>query len=458
MSNSDAPVSIDLLLQPDWIVPIEPAHTVLVEHDIAIDQGRIVELLPRTQSTTRYAPRHRERLPGQVLLPGLINVHTHAAMTLLRGIGDDLPLMTWLRERIWPLEAALMSDEFVYDGSVLAFAEMLTSGTTFANDMYFYPGAAARAALAIGLRAALGITVIEFPTPYATDATTYLDRGLACRDTFRDEARLHFTLAPHAPYTISDDTYRRIRVLADQLGIGIHTHLHETQDEISNSLTQYDKRPLRRLADLGVLGPDLLAVHAVHLDAADIDLLAQHGCSVGHCPGSNLKLASGFSPLAKLEAAGVNIALGTDGAASNNRQDLWSEIRLAALLAKAVAQDATAFSAHAALRAATLGGATALGVAEQLGSLIAGKYADLVAVDLTDPAYAPVFDPASHLVYVGERSAVKGVWVSGNRCVRDGALCSDTARAARDAAIARLPRWWEQARQALSAQSNPTNS
>ena len=411
---------IDLLLSPDWIVPVEPAGVTLSGHSLAVDRGRIVDLLPDADARARYQARESCRLPGQVLLPGLVNLHTHAAMTLLRGFADDLPLMRWLNERIWPAEARHADAGFVQAGTLLACAEMLRGGVTCFNDMYFFPEAAADAVLRSGMRASLGMITIEFPTRYAADADDYLAKGLAVRDRYAAESRLSFCLAPHAPYTVADRTFEKLATLAAQLEVPVHIHVHETLHEIEESLRLHGMRPLERLRRLGLLGPQLIAVHAVHLDLGEIDLLAHEGCHIAHCPTSNMKLASGVPPMAAAQARGVNFGLGTDGAASNNRLDMFHEIRHAALLAKAASGDAEALGAHAVLAAATIGGARALGLDQEIGSLLPGKSADLCAVRLDDWLLQPCFDAASHLVYAAGREQVSSVWVAGERVMHDG--------------------------------------
>lgn len=414
------PLPIDLLIEPDWIIPIEPAGVVLEGHALAVDQGRIVALLPAAEAATLYSPRERLRLPGEVLLPGLVNAHTHAAMSLLRGYADDLPLMRWLNERIWPAEKAFVSPDFVRDGTFLAAWEMLRGGVTCFNDMYFFPAAAAEAAAQAGIRAALGVTVIEFPSAYATDADDYLSKGLAARDAWRDEPLVSFTLAPHAPYTVSDRTFEQIATLAAQLDVPIHIHIHESAEEVSQRVAQTGMRPLERLRRLGLLGPNLIAVHAVHLNSQEIDQLATSGSFVAHCPTSNLKLANGIAPIPVLLAGGVRVALGTDGAASNNRLDILREARMAALLAKVGSDDASMVSAHQALRMATLEGAAALGLESVTGSLLPGKWADLCTLRLDDWNSLPCYDPASHLVHAVGRDQVSHVWVAGRQRICDG--------------------------------------
>ncbi len=411
----------DLLLLPQWIVPVETAGT-LTDHAVVVNDGAILDVLPADAAQARYQASHTLPLPGQALIPGLVNLHCHAAMSLLRGYADDLPLMTWLNDHIWPAEKQHVSAAFVRDGTLLAAAEMLAGGITTCNDMYFYPQAAGEAFLQAGMRAVLGMVVLEFPSAYAADADDYLARGLATRDELKDEPLLGFSFAPHAPYTLGDAAFARINTLAEQLGLAIHTHIHETADEITHSLKQYGVRPLERLAQLGLLGPNFIGVHAVHLNDAEIRLLAQHGCHVAHCPGSNLKLASGIAPVARLVDAGVNLGLGTDGAASNNRLDLFAEMRLAALLAKGASGNAAALPAPTALKMATLDAARALNLDDRIGSISIGKRADLVAIDLSGPECQPVFDPVSHLVYVAGREHVTHVWVDGTLKLDHGRL------------------------------------
>jgi 5-methylthioadenosine/S-adenosylhomocysteine deaminase len=373
-----------------------------------------------------------------VVIPGLVNAHTHAAMTLLRGIADDVPLKPWLTERIWPREGRFVSAEFVYDGTLLGAAEMLLGGVTCCNDMYFHPDAAARAYEAAGMRALIGVPILDFPTPYAADADAYLQQGLAARDAFKHSSRLAFALAPHAPYTVGDATWRKIVMYAGQLELPVQTHVAETRVEVDEARAQTGAAPLARLARLGVTGPDFIAVHAVHVDGADIELLATHGCHVVHCPASNMKLASGIAPVTSMRARGINVALGTDGAASNNRLDVLAEMRLASLLAKVSTGDAAALAAADVLHMATLGGARALGLGDTIGSLQPGKQADIAAIDLSGIEALPVYDPISHLVHVAERADVTHVWVAGAALVADRALTSLDA-----AAIAARARAWQ---------------
>jgi len=414
--------TVDSLVSARWVIPVEPSGAVLAEHAVAVREGRIVAVLPTADAERLYAAASRVRLAEHALIPGLVNLHTHAAMTLMRGLADDLPLMEWLKDHVWPAEAKHVSRDFVHDGTLLACAEMLRGGVTCFNEMYFYPDAAAQAALEARMRAVIGIIAIELPTAYASDADDYIAKGLAARDAFRDEKRLSFSMAPHAPYTVADRTFSRMLTIAEELDLPIHVHVHETDDEIRGSLAQHAKRPLERLRALGLVGPRLIAVHAVHLAREEIALLARYGASVAHCPSSNLKLASGFAPVAALLHAGVNVGLGTDGAASNNRLDMFQEMRTAALLAKAVASQADAMPARQALAAATIAGARALGLDHSIGSLVRGKCADMCAVSFADVALAPVYDPISHLVYAAGRDGVTHVWCEGELLVEEGRL------------------------------------
>ncbi|MSQ21454.1 MAG: TRZ/ATZ family hydrolase [Betaproteobacteria bacterium] len=413
---------IDTLIEARWVIPVAPRGVVHEYCAVAVDVGRIVGVLPTTQANEQFAPIERVVLPQSVLIPGLINAHTHAPMTLMRGIADDIALMRWLHEHIWPAEARHVSPDYVYDGTLVACAEMLRGGITCANDMYFFPDASARAFLDGGMRAALGIIAFEFPSTYGSGPDDYLAKGLAVRDQYGDEPLLSFCLAPHAPYTVSDKTFQRIVTIAEELDLPIHCHIHETHDEIEKSLVQHRTRPLARLNALGMVSPHLIAVHAVHLTQQEIELLAENGVTVAHCPSSNLKLASGLAPIASLMAAGVNVALGTDGAASNNRLDMLQEMRTAALLAKGVSGNAEAMPAESALYCATMAGAKALGIDHLTGSIEPGKAADLCAVSMADPIVLPCFDPIAHLVYVAGREQVERVWVAGRSVVRDGRL------------------------------------
>jgi 5-methylthioadenosine/S-adenosylhomocysteine deaminase len=410
------------LVHARYTVPVRPGRVRLEHHSVVVAEDRILAVLPRAEAESQWADAGAVELPRHVLLPGLINCHTHAPMTLLRGYADDLELHVWLQEHIWPAERQFVGPQFVRDGARLAIAEMFRSGTTCFNDMYFFPEAAIEACLEAGIRASLGLIVIEFETAWAKDADDYLDRGLRLQERYRSESLLRFTLAPHAPYTVSDRTLRRIAGLSEELQVPVHTHLLETEWEIKQSLQQHDRHPMSRLEQHGLLNARLQAVHMTQLSADDIEKVAESGAHVIHCPQSNLKLASGFCPLAALQQAGVNVALGTDGAASNNDLDLLSEAQTAALLAKGVAGDAQVVDAFAAVEMLTINGARALGLGDRVGSIEPGKQADLCALDLGAPETQPLHHVMSQVVYAASSRQVSDVWVAGRRVLDTGRL------------------------------------
>ena len=428
---------VDTVINARWIVPVEPDNTVLAHHSLVLKQGRIVDLLPTASARARYAATDSVELPTHVVIPGLINAHTHACMSLFRGLADDLPLMDWLQNHIWPAEAKWVSAGFVRDGTALAMAEMLKSGTTCFSDMYFFPEAAALAAREAGMRAAIGLILIDFPTAYAQTPDEYIEKGLRLHDELRHDPLIRTTFAPHAPYTVSDGPLQRLRTINNELNLPLLMHVHETAHEVDDAVAKTGKRPLARLDGLDLVNPSLVAVHMTQLTDTEIARLAEAGASVVHCPESNLKLASGFCPVHKLLTAGVNVALGTDGAASNNDLDMLGELRTAALLAKAVSHDATAVPARTALRMATLNGAKALGIDFETGSLVAGKAADLAAIDLAALPSQPVYDPVSQLVYTANRDQVSDVWVAGRRLLANRVLTTLD-----EAAILRRAQGW----------------
>ncbi len=416
------PQPIDLLITARWVVPVEPARVVWEDHAVAIDGGAIIEVLPRGDAESKYAPRERVDLPGHALIPGLVNAHTHNPMTLLRGLADDLPLMTWLSDHIWPVEARVIGPEFVRDGVELAIAEMLRGGTTCCNENYFFPDVQAATYRAHGFRARVGLPIIEFPSAWAADRDEYFERALAVHDQYAGDALIATAFAPHAPYTVADASFERIRTLSDQLDLPVHLHLMETAREVEDSRREHGLRPMQRLQKLGLVNDRLIAVHMTQVSDAEIALCAEAGVSVVHCPESNLKLASGFCPAEKLRRAGVNLALGTDGCASNNDLDMFGELRTAALLAKAVAGDAAAFDDAFALRAATLNGAKALQLDAKIGSLEVGKRADLAAVRLDEVETQPLYNVVSHLAYAVSRRQVSDVWIDGAHKLAAGEL------------------------------------
>lgn len=291
---------IDTLITASWVIPVEPTGQVLDHHSIAIQGGHIIDILPTDEAMTSYQAEHLIERPGHALIPGLINTHTHAAMSLMRGLADDLPLMTWLNEHIWPAEGNWVSADFVRDGTRLAMAEMLRGGTTCFNEMYFFPDEVARQAEHAGMRAVVGLIVIDFPTAWAQDSDEYINKGISLHDELKHSPLIHTAFAPHAPYSVSDGPLQKVAMYAQELDIPIHMHVHETADEVNGSLEQYGKRPIQRLDELGLLGPQLLAVHMTQLEEAEIARIAETNSHVVHCPESNLKLASGFCPVQRL--------------------------------------------------------------------------------------------------------------------------------------------------------------
>jgi len=416
------PIKIDLLINSRWIIPVVPENRVFENCALAIDQQKIVGIYPQAEAKSKFDPASVVDLADHILMPGLVNAHGHAAMSLLRGYADDLPLQPWLEEHIWPVEARVLSAEFVADGTNLAMAEMIKTGTTCFADMYFFADTAAEQVQRSGMRSQIGFTVFDFPTAGGKDPDDYIHKGLQLRDTYKGDGLIKIACAPHAPYTVGDATMRRIATYANELDMPVHIHCHETAQEVADSLKLYGCRPLQRLDDLGVLLPQTQLVHMTQIDDEDIRLIQDNNCHVVHCPESNLKLASGFCPVGKLIDAGINVAIGTDGAASNNDLDLFGELKTAALLAKAVADDASVLDAHAALRMATINGAKALGWDDQIGSLEAGKSADMIAVEISSLSQKPLYNPASQLVYSNAGSQVTHSWVAGKALLRERSL------------------------------------
>ncbi|AFJ02153.1 S-adenosylhomocysteine deaminase, Methylthioadenosine deaminase [Methylophaga frappieri] len=414
--------AIDLLIHARWCLPMTGSTDIFEHYALAVHQGHIVALLPQDQADQQFTATQVHRLDDHVLMPGLINNHGHSAMTLFRGLADDLPLMQWLHEHIWPAEQRFVGDAFVEAGSALAVAEMLRGGTTTFSDMYFFPEATARVVDRTGIRASLGMVVIQFPTNWASDVNEYLHKGQALHDKYRHHPRITTNYAPHAPYTVDDATLAQIMVNAEELDVPIQMHIHETVSEIQTSIDNYGKRPLARLKELGLLSPRLIATHMTQLLPEEIADCARAGVHIAHCPESNMKLASGFSPIDAMHQAGLNITIGTDGAASNNDLDMFAEMRQTALLAKAVSGNPSAVPAYSALEMATINGAKALGIAETTGSLAVGKAADMIAVELTDIESVPMYDLASQLVYATGRDKVTDAWVAGKHVLKQKQL------------------------------------
>ncbi|WP_231757593.1 TRZ/ATZ family hydrolase [Microbulbifer elongatus] len=413
---------IDTLIHARWIIPVVPEKRLYENCSLAIRDGIITAILPSNEARNRFTATEELQLGEQLLVPGLINTHNHAAMSLLRGFADDYPLMTWLEKHIWPAEQQWVSPEFVTDGTRLAMAEMLRSGTTTFSDQYFFPEATAAAAREAGMRAQIAFPVIDFPNNWSRNGFDAIEKGLALRDDYRSHHRIGLAFAPHAPYTVGDETLKKIAIYADELGMSVQMHLHETAGEVERAVADTGQRPTERLHRLGLLSPQFLAVHMTALNDSDIALIQKTGAHISHCPRSNLKLASGFSPVAKMLEAGINVSIGTDGAASNNGLDMLAETNTAALLAKAVSGQADALPAHQALAMATINGARALGVDDVTGSIEVGKAADLCAIDLSALEQQPLHDPLSQLIYTANGHHVRNVWVAGKQLLKDREL------------------------------------
>ena len=431
--------SCDLLIEAGWVVPVVPHGVVLEGHAVAVSGDRIAAVLPIAEARACFDAKETVSRPDGVLIPGLVNTHCHNPMTLLRGVADDLPLKVWLQQHIWPIEAAVIGPDFVADGVTLAIAEMLRGGTTCANENYFFPDVQAATYKLHGFRARVGLPVIDFPTAWAKSDDEYFERAGDVHDQWRADPLVATAFAPHAPYTVNDANFERIRMLSDQLDIPVHLHLHETAQEVEQSVEKHGQRPIPRIDRLGLFNDRLIAVHMTQLTEHEVHLCAERGVSVVHCPESNLKLASGFCPACALERAGVTLAIGTDGCASNNDLDMFGETRTAALLAKAVANDAAGFDAFSALRAATLGGAKALGWEDRIGSIEPGKQADLVCIDLSPLETQPLHHVVSQLVYATGRQQVNDVWIAGSRKLRERELVDMDA-----AAIVANARQWRE--------------
>ncbi len=412
----------DTIIDSSWVVTVDESDTVLENHSIVVVAGRIKDILPTPEVSQKYKATERVALSGHALIPGLVNAHTHASMSLFRGVAEDLPLQPWLEQHIWPLEGMWVDREFVRDGALLAFAEAIMSGTTCMNDMYFFPDEVGEIAEQSNMRVSLGMIALEFPTIWAGSPDEYLEKGMALYQRFNNSGLVTTMLAPHAPYTVADSTFEKLMTIADTYNLGIHMHVHETAQEIADSLKQYGVRPIQRMKDLGLVSQQLLAVHTTQLLDEEIEMLADAGSSVAHCPKSNLKLASGFCRVSDLLAQNVNVAIGTDGAASNNSLNMLEETRFAALLAKGCSGNPADVPVSEALRMSTINGARSLGIAHETGSLEVGKLADITAIDLNVLQSKPLYSPTAQIVHAATRNQVTDVWIGGNRVLNSGVL------------------------------------
>lgn len=411
-----------IIISASWIFTSNSEGQLLSDYSIVIENDKIIDLVPQDKVFDEYEANDTYQLTDYILIPGLINTHTHAAMSLFKGFADDLPLQDWLNDYIWPAEKEFINSSFVKDGSILALSEMIKSGVTTFNDMYFFPDATAEAVKELGVRSNIGLVVLDFPTNYATDPEDYLLKGFEFRDKWRNEELITTSIAPHAPYSVSDEAFTLINTYSEELSINIHTHLHETQWEIEDSIEKYGITPVQRLNNLGIIGPSLMAVHCVHLNDQDMATLAKNKVSIVHNPSSNMKLGSGIADIAKMLKQNLNISLGTDSSASNNRLDMMEEMRLAALLIKGSTKSPESFSANEAIKMATINGAKALGLESIIGSIEKNKKADLVAIDLNSIENQPIYNPLTTLVYSSSRSDVSYVWIDGEIKLKDKKL------------------------------------
>ena len=409
------------IIKPRWLLPVDESFQLLTDTALVIEQDRIVSLTPFAQIETLagYPSADIIELDNHLLMPGLINAHTHAAMSLMRGIADDRPLMDWLQNHIWPAESRWVDRHFIDAGVQLAVAEMIRGGTTCFNDMYFFPDVMAKTCQQLGMRATTGLIVLDFPTVWAQDADEYLAKAMTVFDEIKEYPLISAAFAPHAPYTVSDSPLEKIAMYSSELDVPVHMHIHETQFEIDEAVKNSGLRPLERLDQLGLLTPNLMAVHMTSVNELELARLAETGVNIVHCPESNLKLASGLARIDKFQQQGINVCLGTDGAASNNDLDLLGEMRSAALLCKGLSGDASACNAEQSIRMATINGARAMGLAQHIGSLEAGKQADCIAIDFSQLNTQPVYDPVSQLVYAANSLQVSNVWISGERKLAD---------------------------------------
>lgn len=435
--------NIDLLITARWILPIAPKNIILEQHALAVKDDKIIDVLPLEQAKEQYYAEQYLDFPHHVLMPGLVNSHTHTPMNLFRGLADDLPLMDWLTKHIWPAEKALINAESVAVGTRLAIAEMIRGGTTCFNDNYFFPDITAQTAIETGMRVVAGNVIMSVPTDWASDEKGYFTRAENILRDFTPHPLVNWTITPHAPYTVNDDSFKKVREISDKYDLHVHLHLHETAFECEQSIKEFGVRPIARLQKLGLINEKLIAIHMVDVNSAEMDVIAKANASIVHCPESNLKLASGFAPIAEYVKRGINVAIGTDGAASNNDLDMFGELRTASFIAKAQSGDPTSLPAHDVIKMATLNGAKAIGLEKQIGSLEAGKFADFIAVDLSSYLTQPIYNPLSHLAYAVNRLQVSDVWIAGKRLLKNGEFTRlDTTELVESAQV-----WADKARQ-----------
>ena len=409
---------VDTIINSRWILPIKPKNKVLENSSIVINNSVILDIDSTDIINNRYESKNLYNLNDHCVMPGFINNHTHLSMSLFKGIADDLNLDEWLRNEIWPLETKHVNEEFVELGSKLAIIELIKSGSTCFNDMYFFPEVTAYASLELGIRASLGLITIDFPSNYAQNSGEYLEKGLAIRDKLKNETLVSFTMAPHAPYTVGDDTLKKIFTLSNELDLPVHMHIHETENEIKESIKKYNQRPIERLMKLGLINPNFIGIHAVHLNSTDISILSKNKANLVSCPISNLKLGSGIPNATLQNLEKINLSFGTDGSASNNKLDILSEARLGSLLLKGISKDATKFNSNTVLECLTINAAKSLGMENIIGSVEKNKAADLIAINFKKITSQPIFKPVSHIVNATDRENISHSWVNG-KCIME---------------------------------------
>lgn len=413
---------IDYIIHGEFVVTVDSGLNVLEDGAVAVKESTIIDTGSYEDLSKKYKARSVLGGPQSLVMPGLINTHTHAPMVYFRGLADDLPLKEWLEKHIWPAEARWLSSEFIRDATGLACLEMLRAGVICFNDMYFFSDATAGVAKQMGMRAVISPGILDFPTPGGNGPDEYLKKAEDFILKWKDDEYIRPAVAPHAIYTCSKETLLKAKALASRYHVPVHIHLSETEWEVKEAIKNFNKRPVEYLDSIGFLDSSVIAAHAVWLDNKEIDLMAEKGASVAHCIESNLKLASGIAPVVLMLKKGVKVTFGTDGAASNNDLDVLSEVSLAAKLHKAMAGDPTVLDARTALLMATRWAAESIGLGNITGSIEKGKRADLIICSLDRPHLTPLYDIYSHIVYAMKSSDVETVMINGKVILNKGEL------------------------------------
>lgn len=431
--------SVDFILCGDYILTMNDYMDVITDGAIAVDGDRIVDLDKKTEILRKYTSKRTVEGRNRVLLPGLINTHTHAAMVYFRGLADDLPLKEWLEGHIWPAENHWLGPEFISDATELACLEMLKAGITTYNDMYFFGSSAALSAKKIGMRAVLGAGILDFPSASAKNAEEYLLNAENFSKEWKGDELIIPSIAPHAVYTCSSETFKKAKRLAERLGLYLHIHLSETEWEVKDSLSRFGKRPVEYLYDIGFLDSNVLAAHCVWLSDNEINIISEMKVGVSHCIESNLKLASGIAPVVKLINSNVKVSFGTDSAASNNDLNILGEMSTASKVHKAINNDPTVLDSKTVVKMATRWAAEVLGISDKIGTIEKGKIADVISINLKSPHLVPLYDIYSHIVYAAQPSDIEMVMVNGKMVVNNGRLLT----ADEDEILSKALRWGE---------------